>query len=211
MQGLWLKLSGASRETELVWILNLSFSNSWEEHINQDLVDNCLPLSCSDLMPPKAELSLIALWLGDIGKGKFAKCNTVILLLCSCCHALETAQRGNKKLYYTQKWVGLVQMLPWGFISQAGLAFHTLARYLLNSFPLHCDCEVNSWSGWYIKWVVWFFSRGGGCAAHACATTHPFCFSSAASQSGSEWMSLSHRLSETSMWAINLIIAWLDW
>lgn len=50
----------------LIWV---SQTISWEEHTNQDLLDICLPLSCSDLMPPKAELSLTALQLGDAGKG----------------------------------------------------------------------------------------------------------------------------------------------
>jgi len=36
--------------------------------MNQDLLGICLPCSCSDLMAPKAELSLTALWLGDTGK-----------------------------------------------------------------------------------------------------------------------------------------------
>lgn len=36
--------------------------------MNEDFFDVCLPLSRSDLMPPKAELSLTAPRLGDNGK-----------------------------------------------------------------------------------------------------------------------------------------------
>lgn len=129
-------------------------------------------------------------------EGKVAECNSVILLLCSCCHALERAQSGTKKLCYVQKWVGfVVQMLPWGFISQAGLAFHTLACYLLNSFPLHCNCKVSSWSGWYINQVVWFFSHCCGWCSMCLCAAHPFCFTSVTSQFDSERMSLGHGLS----------------
>lgn len=71
--------------------------------MNEDFFDVCLPLSRSDLMPPKAELSLTALRLGDTGrKGKVAKCNSVMLSLCSCCHALETAQSSTKKLLLSE-------------------------------------------------------------------------------------------------------------
>lgn len=50
------------------FLILVSQAISLEEHINQDLLDICLPLSCSDLMPPKAELSLTALGLGGTGR-----------------------------------------------------------------------------------------------------------------------------------------------
>lgn len=156
-------------------------------------------------MPPKAKLSLLHCDYEILGrKGKAAKSNPVMVMLCSCCHA---AQNGTKKLCCAHKWVGLlVQMLPWGFISHAALAFHTFAHYLLNSFPLHCNCEVSSWSGWSIIQAD-SFRAAVAMQQCACTTAH---FSVPHLQYHSltkqEWYLVTGSLSETPMWAINLVI-----
>lgn len=49
----------------LIWV---SPTICWGEHIKQGLLDVYLPLPYSELTSPKAELSLIALQLGDAGK-----------------------------------------------------------------------------------------------------------------------------------------------
>lgn len=125
----------------LIWV---SQTIRWGEHIKQGLLDVYLPLPYSELTSPKAELSLIALQLGDAGKegkGKCAECNLVVLSLplLSCCWDSRAALKSFPAL---RSGLDLHKHCPW--VLCHGLILHSVSWHIIYSTAFICTVAVKS-------------------------------------------------------------------
>lgn len=128
----------------LIWV---SQTIRWGEHIKQGLLDVYLPLPYSELTSPKAELSLIALQLGDAGKeGRGNVLNaTYWYYHCHCCRAAETAEQHLKAFLRSEVGWTCTNIAP-GFYVMGW----SCILYLGTLFTQRLSFALRPWSQSYI-------------------------------------------------------------
>lgn len=120
------------------------------------MVDNCLPLSCSDLVPPKAELSLIALWLGDTGKGKGNLLNVTQSYYCFAAAVMPLRQHSVALKSFTTLRSGLDLL----YKCCPGVLYH---RLVLHSTPWDVIYSTAFLCTVIVKSVVIWLIHKAGC------------------------------------------------